>query len=420
MVWFHGGDDGFGAGATAPDTGDGLAKKGVVVVTVNYRGGPLALLATAELSKESGHKASGDYNIMDDIAALKWVKRNIAAFGGDPGNVTIFGQSFGASTVQFLSASPLAKGLFRKMIVESHVRETHDPEAHSSSSRSLKQAEADGANYMADLGVKSMKEMRALPWEKLIEVYSKEYAARGEAGVFMTFIRDGYALPRSSTAVLAKGGQAHVPVMAGDNVDETGAAPATAYDLISAGKGVRVNFPAPHTLAEYQAAARKKFGPMADELLMLYPASDDRGAFMAAITVARDNNRMSTWLWAHQWRAKQSKPVYLYYWTHAPPGRNHDITGAAHGSEVAYVYNRQSANAAWTDEDRKIADMMSSYWVNFARTGNPNGSGLPRWAPYNPKVGQAMELGDHFAPVPLPDKAKADFWRRFYASQPAR
>ena len=418
MVWFHGGEDGFGAGANNRDAGVGLAKKGVVVVTVNYRGGPFAQLATAALSRESGHRASGDYGLMDDIAALKWVKRNIAALGGDPGNVTIFGQSFGAGTLTYLAASPLARGLFHKIIAESHVRETHDPEPHTSGSRSLGEAEADGARFVNDLGVKSLGEMRALPWEKVIETYSAEESARGEAGVFMSFIRDGYVVPRSMTAVLAQGRQAHVPVMAGDNADETGAAPATAYDIILAGKGRRVNFPAPHTVADYQAAARKKFGPMADELLRLYPASNDREAFMSAITAARDNNRMSTWLWATEWRARQSRPVYLYYWTHAPPGPNHDITGAAHGSEIAYVYDRPGA--AWTDEDRRIADLMSSYWANFARARDPNGPDLPRWAAFDGKTEQAMELGDHFQPVPLPDRAKADFWRRFYASQPAR
>jgi len=171
-------------------------------------------------------------------------------------------------------------------------------------------------------------------------------------------------------------------------------------------------------VADYQAATREKFARMADEFLQIYPAASDREAFLASSIAARDNNRMSTWMWATQWREKRSQPVYLYFWTHAPPGPNHDLTGAAHGSELAYVFSRP--NAAWTDEDRKIADTMSSYWVNFARTGNPNGPGVPPWPAFEGTTEAAMELGDHFQPIPLPDKTKADFWRRFYASQPAR
>ena len=416
MVWFHGGNDGFGAGSSPQYDGEGLAKKGAVVVTVNFRGGPFSQFALPELSKESGH-GSGAYGLLDDFAALKWVQRNIAAFGGDPANVTIFGQSFGAGTEQFLTASPLAKGLFQKVIFQSHARYERDPEPHTSGYRTLKQAEAEGLKFQASAGAKSIAELRALPWQKVLDLYRADVAARGAAGVAWTYIQDGYVFPRSFAQIYAAGAQVDVAVLAGDNRDETGSSPDTGYDLMTAGDRPRVNFPAVHTIQDYTAESREKFGRMADELFRLYPATSDREAFLASSAVARDSSRFSTWLWAASWNRKVKKPVYLYYWTHAPPGPNRGLTGAAHGSEIAYVYNRPGA--AWTDEDKQIADRMSSYWVNFARTGNPNGAGLPPWPAFDGKAEQAMELGGDFKPLALPGGAKADFWRRFYASQPA-
>lgn len=420
MVWFHGGGDGFGAGNSPQFDGEGLARKGAVLVTVNYRGGPFSQLSTPELSSESGHNASGDYGLMDAAAALQWVRRNIAAFGGNPGNVTIFGQSFGAGLEQFLSASPLAKGLFHKMILQSHARYERDPEPHTSGYRTLKKAEADGVAFAKDLGVSTLEEMRALPWEKVIATYRAEEAARSERGVFWTFILDGYVMPRTFAEIYAAGAAADVAVISGDNRDETGSSPDTAYDLIVSGTAARGNFPAPAKVADYLAASRRKMGAMSDEFLKLYPAGNDREAFLSASAAARDGSHVSTWLWATSWRRKETKPVYLYVWTHAPPGPNHDLAGASHGSEIAYVFDHvDPAPAAWSDGDRRIADTMSSYWINFASTGDPNGPGLPRWPAFDARTAQVMELGENFRPMPVTEKERMDFWKRFYASQPA-
>jgi para-nitrobenzyl esterase len=412
MVWFHGGDAGFGAGSSPNYDGTGLAAKGVVVVTVNYRGGPLGLLATPELTQESGHNASGDYSLMDDIAALKWVQKNIAAFGGDPTNVTIFGQSWGSGTEHFLSLSPLAKGLFHRMINQSHARYPRDPEllVIGSGYRRLQEAEADGAKYVQALGVKSLAELRSVPWQKLIEAYQSQKDLR------WTYLVEGYVVPRSYTDTYAAAAQADVFEIAGSNVDESGASPDTAFDLLTSGKTQRLNFPALYRLVDYLALAKRKYGAMADEFLRLYPATSDREAFLSASTAVRDNNRISPWMWSTAFTQQRSKPVYLYFFTHAPPGPNHDLLGAYHGAELAYVFNRPGA--AWTDADRRIGDQMSSYWVNFARSGNPNGPGLPEWQPFDGKTEQLMELGDHFQAIPLADKARLDFWRRFYATQP--
>jgi para-nitrobenzyl esterase len=419
LVWFHGGNRGMGGSASPVINGLGLAKKGAVVVTVNYRGGPFGLLALPELTKESGHNASGNYGLMDDIAALKWVQRNIAQFGGDPNNVTIIGQSFGAATCHFLTLSPLAKGLFQKMITESHSLYSHDPLLMDVAAKhqSLKDAEADGLRFMKFTGAKSVAELRQMPWEKLVDAFDKF----GKSTDFLWMYNiDGYVLPRNFSQVYAAGAQPDIPVLTGENRDENHAAPDTAFDLVAAGRAKRPN-PVDTIgfagVAGFRQYAQKRFGGMADEYLKLYPGNTDREVFDSVNAAIRDNQRISPWTWASVVTAHRQNPVYLYFFTHAPPGPNHDVTGVFHAAEIPYAWN--NPGAAWTDEDRRIADTMSSYWVNFARTGNPNSPELAYWAPFDGKTERVMELGDHFGPIPLADNVRLDFWRRFYATQPA-
>jgi para-nitrobenzyl esterase len=419
MVWFHGAGPNQ-AGSLPLYWGENLARKGVLVVTVDYRIGILGGLATPELSKESEHGTSGNYTLLDDIAALKWVQKNIAAFGGDPDNVTLFGQSYGAGTQHRLSLSPLAKGLFKRMILQSHARYPRDPVIMqvATSYQTLENAEENGARYMEKLGVHSLAELRALPWQKLVEANAGESAQ----------LVDGYVVPHNYTDTYAAGTQNNVLVIAGVNRDETGAAPETAFQRIAA-RAANAPAAAPAnnvppvvaSVAGLKAYAARMFGAMADEYLKLYPAGSDGAAFRAHNDTVRDDARISLWMWASAWRARATQPMYLYFWDHAPPGPNHDFTGAYHGSEIAYVFNNANPpNEPWTDQDRRIGDIMSSYWSNFARSGNPNGPGLPQWPAFDGHTEHVMELGEQFQPMPLAEPAKVDFWKRFYQTQPAR
>ncbi len=427
-VWIYGGGFIGGTGASPEFDGEALARKGIVVVTFNYRVGALGFLATPELSRESGHGASGNYGILDDVAALQWVRRNIAAFGGDPAKVTIGGQSAGAGSVGFLAISPLAKGLFRAGIVESHARYPRDPELRylSVSWRPLATAERSGAAYAAAHGARSLAELRAMPWQKVIEGSNivdagVETGSDGKPPLFRPVI-DGWVIPHDYADSYARHDQNKVEIVAGNNRDETGAVPETAFATLRARKSPpRAGMPQTSvTLADYVAAARRKFGALAEDFLRLYPARTDQEAALQNNAASRDNSRVSTWLWGTLWTPGDDKPVYTYAWTHAPPGPSHDMRGAFHGSEIYYAFDSLDAvDRPWTEQDRSIAETMSSYWANIIATGDPNGPGLPVWPRYSPKAPLVMELGDHFAPIPVASPAKIAFWKRFFATQTA-
>ena len=427
-VWIYGGGFIGGTGASPEFDGEALARKGVVVVTFNYRVGVLGFLATPELSRESGHNASGDYGLMDDVAALKWVQQNIAAFGGDPAKVTIGGQSAGAGSVGFMAMSPLAKGLFRAGIAESHARDPRDTELRylSVSYRTLTNAEQAGQRYASAHGANSLAELRAMPWQQLIEGSDTidagvDTGSTGKPPLFRPVV-DGWVVPQGYAATYAAHAQNRVTFVAGNNRDETGAVPETAFDALRARKAPpRGGMPPVNvTLADYVASAHQKFGPLAADFLRIYPAQNDDQAALQSNAAARDNSRVSTWLWGHAWTKGDDKPVHTYFWTHAPPGPGHDMRGAFHGSEIYYAFDSlDTVDRPWSPEDRRIADMMSSYWANIIKTGDPNGTGLPEWPRYDPTVPQVMELGDHFGPIPVASPDKIAFWERFLATQKA-
>jgi para-nitrobenzyl esterase len=428
MVWIYGGGFLVGSGSDPMHDGEGLARKGAVVVTFNYRLGALGFLATPELSQESGHNASGNYGVLDQIAALQWVQKNIAAFGGDPSRVTIFGHSAGAGSVGFLSISPLARGLFHRGIAESQVRYPRDLELRylSVSWRPLKGAEQAGVKYAEAHGARFPQELRALPWERLIEgsdaADDAVYTGSDSRPPLFRPVVDGWVIPRTYTETFAKGTQNDVTFLAGNNRDESGAVPETAFALLRAAPpDRRPGAPSTSvTLAAFQSAAKRKFGAMAGEFLKLYPAANDQEAALANNAAARDNSRVSTFLWATEWKKTAKNPVYTYFWMHAPPGPDRERRGAYHGSEINYVFNNLYAtDRPWTDDDRRIADLMSSYWVNFAASGNPNGKGLPVWPAFDAKSPTVMRVGDEFGPLPVADAAKIDFWKRFFQTQDA-
>ena len=429
LVWIYGGGFLNGTGANPEFDGEGLAKKGVVVVTFNYRLGALGFLSTPELSHEAEAGVSGNYGLLDDIAVLKWVQRNIAAFGGNPSQVTIAGQSAGAGSVGFMAMSPLAKGLFQRTIAESHSRYPRDPDLRflSVSYRTRQSAETAGAAYAQARGAATAAELRAMPWQKLVEGSDAVDAAveTGTTGKPPLFrpVLDGWVIPNSYDVALANGAFNDVVVVTGNNKDETGAVPETAFVALRARSGPpRAGAPQVSvTLADYVRSAKAKYGALADEFLRLYPAASDDEAAAASNAAAYDNNRVSTYLWAVERAKSTARPMFTYWWTHAPPGPGHDIRGAYHGSEINYAFgNLYATDRPWTDEDRAIADRMSSYWANIIKRGEPNGEGLPAWAPFDPAARSVMVLGDQWGPTDVAGSpAKLDFWRRFYATQDA-
>lgn len=429
LVWIYGGGFMNGTGANPEFDGEGLARKGVVVVTFNYRLGALGFLATPGLSREAKSGVSGNYGLLDDIAVLKWVQRNIAAFGGDPSRVTIAGQSAGAGSVGFLAMSPLGKGLFHRTIAQSHSRYPRDPDLRflSVSYRTRAAAESAGAAYAEARGARTPEDLRALPWQKLVEG-SDAIDAAVETGTpakppLFRPVLDGWVIPSTYDAALAKGAFNDVVVVTGNNRDETGAVPASAFATLRARTGPpRAGAPQVSvTLADYVRAARTKYGALADEFLKLYPATNDDEAALASNAAAYDNNRSSTYLWAVERAKRTARPIFTYWWTHAPPGPGHDLRGAYHGSEINYAFgNLYATDRPWTDEDRVIADRMSSYWANIIKTGDPNDEGLPTWTPFDPAAPKVMMLGDQWTPTSVAGSPeKLDFWRRFYATQTA-
>jgi para-nitrobenzyl esterase len=392
FVYIYGGAFQQGSTAVPVYDGEGLAKKGMVVVTFNYRVGVMGFFAYPELTKESGHESSGNYGLLDQIAALGWVQKNIAQFGGDPNNVTIDGQSAGGASVHDLTASPLARGLFQHAIVESGGSTV--ARGGMGGGETLAAAEIDGVKFAELKGAHSLAELRAMSWQKLIEPISSS-----QVGFRFAPIVDGYVLPGPFMTVIADGKQNDVATLTGSNLGELGG----------------ISGPAkPVTLKEFQARARQRYGDAADEFLSLYPASTDEEAQAAQKQSAVDQALVAQYLWARE-RAKTARTkVYEYLWDHTLLGPDSARYGAFHSSELPYTLNNlDTSDRPFTADDRRIAAMMSSYWANFSRTGDPNGKGLPFWPAVDDKQ-QVMELGDKTQPVPLAaSPAKVQFFEKF-------
>jgi len=392
LFFIHGGADRFGSGSDEGYAGEALAKKGIIVVTVNFRLGIFGGFAHPELTAESPWHTSGNYGFLDTIAALQWVRTNIAAFGGDPAKVTIAGQSSGAHTVHWLTVSPLAKGLFQRAIAVSFPQYILIKDHFIGD---LAEREAHGLRFAALKRAKTLAELRAMPAAALIA----DDPLPGSMQVH-GIIKDGRAVPDYYVPSYEHGQAADVPIMTGLTADDF---------------GVLARY-SKTTVASFQAAARREFGDHRTEFLRLYPAATDQEAREMDKQVQNERGMAEIFFWA-TWKAKHTKaPVYTYFFTQAAPNPERPELGASHGSDLVYEFdNLNTKDRPWTDHDRRVADQVSSYWVNFIKTGDPNGDGLPRWAPVDAGNPTTMVLGVPCGPRQIAEPGRMDFHRRTLA-----
>jgi para-nitrobenzyl esterase len=365
MVWIHGG--GFMAGASSEPRQDGvnLCQKGVIVVSMNYRMGIFGFFEHPELTKESDRGASGNYGLMDMVAALQWVKRNISAFGGDPNNVTIFGESAGSFAVSALMASPLSQGLFNRAIGESGAFFGNTLKLESRGD--AEDACAKFANTA--LGGSSLETLRAAPAKKLLDASLNQRQASFEP------IIDGYFFPTDAVSIFAAGKQSHVALLAGWNRDEGN------YRSLFGNETP--------TLEHFAERAKAKYAANADDFLKAYSATTDAEAKRAAQDYGGDQFiAFGTWKWMEMQLKTGGSPVYRYEFDNTMPPASHASpnaeTFAPHASEIEFVFGMlDSKKLPWRQEDRDVSELMLSYWSNFAKNGDPNGSGLPKWPAYS-------------------------------------
>jgi len=385
MVYIYGGGFSEGSSSVAVYNGGELAKRGVLVVTFNYRVGPLGFFSYPELTKESEHHSSGNYGLLDQIAALEWVHRNIGKFGGDPAKVMIFGQSAGAISVADLMRSPLAKGLFARAIAESGPGLF--PENLHGGGATLAQREQQGVTYAESKGAHSLAQLRALPAADFFRS-----APAPPAGNSFP-VTDGWVLPASPPTQ-------EVPLMIGMVAGDA---------ALAGGFGP----PVPPTVDAYTGNARKTYGDRAAAFLKLYPVAKDADVPAARSASQTDRARVSIDLWCRG-QLKRSGRVFTYYFDHAIPWPAHPEFGAFHTSEVPYIFETlKLLDRPWQPVDFKLSDEIASYWSNLAKTGDPNASGLPHWPAYESTSHATMELGDRVGPIPVAAPANLAFFEAY-------
>ncbi len=397
MFWIHGGSFEIGHGHLEWYDGTDTARDGIVLVTINYRLGPFGFFAHPWLE---GEDANGNQGLLDQVAALRWVQANIAAFGGDPDNVTIFGESAGSASVCYLQASPLAKGLFAKAIGESAGCFALHPTLSEGTWTGASSGYTMGRQVVERLGAKNLDTLRAMDAESLFTMLE----ASGYTVPYPAVNVDGHLFPEQMLVLYEDGKGSQVPVLVGANADEETALFGELPDVTR------------ETLIEQ---LRTESSTHADDFIAAYASEMERGARFARDRIL--SHRLFAWearTWARA-AVRAGQPAYLYHFTHVPelPEYGRDL-GAFHAAEIAYVFNNlDRTDWALTIEDREVARLLSGYWRNFARAGDPNGEGLPHWPVYDEEKGQALELGANPRAIDQHLKDQLDVIDAFHASR---
>ena len=416
LVYFYGGGFIAGDGSEARYEGESMARKGIVALTVNYRLGVFGFLAHPELTKESPHHASGNYGLLDQNAALLWVQKNIAAFGGDPKRVTIAGESAGSVSVSAHMASPLSKNLIAGAIGESGSL------LGTLSAVPLAEAEQNGIKFANIVGATTLAALRALPAQNMLERSGKPDTPYPSLAI------DGYFFPKSPAEIYAAGEQARVPLLAGSNSEEL------PYQVML-GKD-------PATVENYRKALLGLYKDKADEVFKLYPATNDKEVMDAATDLVSDRFiAYSTWKWIDLATATGDKRTYYYFYARPRPAMRPEMgnataglaggvskgqpappqfpppRGAAHSAEIEYAMGNLDSNKvyAWTPEDYKVSKVMQEYFANFIKTGDPNGAGLPAWPTFNRNQRLTIDVETRAEPEKV--RARYEFLNQFYITK---
>ena len=413
LVYFYGGGFVAGDGSEARYEGESMARKGIVALTVNYRLGVFGFLAHPELTKESTRHASGNYGLLDQNAALRWVQQNIAAFGGDPKKVTIAGESAGSFSVSAQMASPLSKDLIAGAIGES------GSIIGAFSPLPLADAEQNGIKFATSVGATSLATLRAMPAQQLLDATAKQ-------GIPSAATVDGYLLPKTPVEIYAAGEQAHVPLLAGSNNEEIGHSGVLGREAPS--------------VENYRKALQFLYGDKADAVFTLYPASTEAEVMDAARDLASDRFiSYSTWKWLDLATKTGGKRTYYYNYARSRPAMRAEMgnstaglaggvvkgppaaanplprpRGAVHSAEIEYAMGNLDSNKvyAWTTDDYKVSRIMQEYFANFVKTGDPNGPGLPAWPTFD--TGQRMTIDVDTRAEPEKVRTRYQFLDQFY------
>jgi len=352
-----------------------MARKGIIFISVNYRVGVFGFLSHPALTRESPEKSSGNYGILDQVAGLKWIKKNIEAFGGDPENITIAGQSAGSMIANCLVASPLGKNLFQRVISESGSMLAY-PAAR------MHDAEEQGLRLASSVHASNLEELRNMPADSLMKFPAS----------YMPVV-DGWVLPAPVQEIFASGKQNPVPAIVGWNADE---------GYVSGFKNKD----------DYQKEIREKYGSGASAFLTYFPGNTDEEASASQMRYSRDMTfALSGYQWAKLQSAQGKSPIYVYYFSRKLPATAEFVKyGAFHTGEVAYVMdNLKFLHRPWEKDDQPLADLMSGYWARFMTGGTPSGGGLPEWPPFDTTKYLVMNFDKKSSVMELPDRAELEF-----------